>query len=57
MAFRLQRLHMFTTLVECGSPGRAANILKMTQPGRSLASKRLEAYLGSELLKRQTKSM
>lgn len=57
MSFSLQQLNMFTTIVSCGSLGRAANALGMTQPALSRAIQRLEASVGSPLFERHTKGM
>jgi DNA-binding transcriptional LysR family regulator len=57
MSFNLQQLHMFTTIVSCGSLGRAATALNMTQPALSRAIQRLEASVGAPLFERHTKGM
>ncbi len=57
MSFNLQQLDMFTTIVSCGSLGRASSVLNMTQPALSRAIQRLEASVGAPLFERHTKGM
>ena len=57
MSFNLQQLNMVTTIVSCGSLGRAASALNMTQPALSRAIQRLEASVGAPLFERHTKGM
>lgn len=57
MSFNLQQLHMFTTIVSCGSLGRAAAALDMTQPALSRAIKRLESSVGAPIFERHSKGM
>ncbi|MGF6240235.1 DNA-binding transcriptional LysR family regulator [Paraburkholderia sp. GAS38] len=57
MTFNLQQLHAFTTIVESGSLGRAAELLHVTQPALSRSIKRLEAQLGAPLFERHSKGM
>ncbi|WP_042270927.1 LysR family transcriptional regulator [Paraburkholderia heleia] len=57
MSFSLQQLHMFTTIVDCGSLGRAASTLGLTQPALSRAIKRLESTVGSPLFERHARGM
>jgi DNA-binding transcriptional LysR family regulator len=57
MSYNLQQLGLFTTIVSCGSLGRAAGELHLTQPALSRALKRLEAQVGAPLFERHTKGM
>jgi DNA-binding transcriptional LysR family regulator len=57
MSYNLQQLSLFTTIVSCGSLGRAASALHLTQPALSRALKRLEAQVGAPLFERHTKGM
>jgi DNA-binding transcriptional LysR family regulator len=57
MSYNLQQLSLFTTIVSCGSLGRAASELHLTQPALSRALKRLEAQVGAPLFERHTKGM
>jgi DNA-binding transcriptional LysR family regulator len=57
MTFNLQQLHAFTTIVESGSLGRAAELLHVTQPALSRSIKRLEDQLGAPLFERHSKGM
>ncbi|SIO15277.1 LysR family transcriptional regulator [Paraburkholderia phenazinium] len=57
MTFNLQQLHAFTTIVESGSLGRAAELLHVTQPALSRSIKRLEDQLGTPLFERHSKGM
>jgi len=57
MTFNLQQLHAFTTIVESGSLGRAAELLHVTQPALSRSIKRLEEQLGAPLFERHSKGM
>ena len=57
MTFNLQQLHAFTTIVESGSLGRAAEMLHVTQPALSRSIKRLEDQLGAPLFERHSKGM
>ena len=57
MTFNLQQLHAFTTIVESGSLGRAAELLHVTQPSLSRTIKRLEEQLGAPLFERHSKGM
>jgi DNA-binding transcriptional LysR family regulator len=57
MSYNLQQLSLFTSIVSCGSLGRAASALHLTQPALSRALKRLEAQVGAPLFERHTKGM
>jgi DNA-binding transcriptional LysR family regulator len=57
MTFNLQQLHAFTTIVESGSLGRAAELLHVTQPALSRSIKRLEEQIGASLFERHSKGM
>lgn len=57
MSLNLQPLGMFTTIVSCGSLGRAAASLHLTQPALSRAIRRLESSVGAPLFERHTKGM
>ena len=57
MTLNLQQLSAFTTIVACGSLGRAAAELHLTQPALSRTIKRLEEHLGAPLFERHAKGM
>jgi len=57
ISYNLQQLRLFTTIVSCGSLGRAASALHLTQPALSRSLKRLEAQVGAPLFERHTKGM
>lgn len=57
MTFDLRHLKLFTTIVSCGSLGRAAESLHLTQPALSRTLKRLEQQVGGVLFERHTKGM
>src|SRR6476620_8575509 len=57
MAYDLQQLHAFSTIVETGSLGRAAAALNVTQPALSRTVKRLEDQVGEPLFERHSKGM
>jgi DNA-binding transcriptional LysR family regulator len=57
MAFDLQQLQAFTTIVKAGSLGRAAVELNVTQPALSRMIRRLEDDVGAPLFERHSKGM
>jgi len=57
MPYDLQHLHAFSTIVESGSLGRAAQTLNITQPALSRTIKRLEDQVGAALFERHSKGM
>lgn len=57
MTFNLQQLHAFATIVACGSLGRAADVLHVTQPALSRTIRRLEEEVGAPLFERHSKGM
>lgn len=52
MLLNLREIHAFQTIVDCGSLGKAAEVLHVTQPALSRIVKRLEAQLGVPLFER-----
>ncbi len=57
MAFDLQHLIAFNTIVSAGSLGRAADVLNVTQPALSRTIRRLEEQAGAPLFERHSKGM
>ncbi|WP_396328974.1 LysR family transcriptional regulator [Burkholderia anthina] len=57
MTFDLRQLRAFTTIVACGSLGRAADALHVTQPALSRILKRLEEQVGAPLFERHSKGV
>lgn len=57
MTFDLRQLRAFTTIVACGSLGRAADALHVTQPALSRILKRLEDQVGAPLFERHSKGV
>ncbi len=57
MTFDLRQLRAFTTIVACGSLGRAAEALHVTQPALSRILKRLEEQVGAPLFERHSKGV
>ena len=52
MLLNLREIHAFQTIVDCGSLGKAAEVLHVTQPALSRIVKRLEEQLGVPLFER-----
>ncbi|WP_321845560.1 LysR family transcriptional regulator [Paraburkholderia bannensis] len=57
MTYNLQQLQAFATIVACGSLGRAADTLHITQPALSRAVRRLEEQVGAPLFERHSRGM
>lgn len=57
MTYNLQLLHAFATIVSCGSLGRAAEALHVTQPALSRTIQRLEKQVGAPLFERHSRGM
>jgi len=57
MTFDRRDLSAFLAVVDCGSLGRAALVVNMTQPSLSRRIRELEIRLGSPLFERHSKGM
>ncbi|MGN6581597.1 MAG: LysR family transcriptional regulator [Bordetella sp.] len=57
MTYNLQQLQAFATIAECGSLGRAAQALHITQPALSRSIRRLEEQIGAALFERHSRGM
>lgn len=57
MSFDRRDLRAFLAVVDCGSLGRAAQVVNMTQPSLSRRIHELEARLGAALFERHSKGM
>lgn len=57
MTFDLHQLKAFATVVACGTLGRAASALHVTQPALSRIVRSLEEHLGAPLFERHSKGM
>lgn len=57
MTFDLHQLQAFATVVACGTLGRAAVALHVTQPALSRTIRSLEEHMGASLFERHSKGM
>ena len=57
MTFDIRQLQAFVTVLNCGSLGRAAGMLHVTQPALSRTVRNLEEQLGAPLFERHSKGM
>src|SRR6185312_3093424 len=57
LAIDIRQLHQFLTIVECGSLGRAAGQLKISEPGLSKSVRRLEDRLEVPLFDRSRRGV
>ena len=57
MTFDLHQLQAFATVVACGTLGRAAIALHVTQPALSRTVRSLEEHIGAPLFERHSKGM